>query len=354
MICSFSNALRCRIGLSSVFFLLSLLLALVATESYAQNVRVYTSTDSVTVGDRFQLHIAADYPQGIRAGLPNFSQGDTTIGDLAIIKQVGFSQQSTNGSVHTDSVTYEVATFALDTARVPPISVSFVQGGDTVRAASDSFLIKVGSLVPEDADDIRPLAPLATFPRPLWPWIAGGLALLLLLGTLLYLYYRRRQPEKSPSAPAAPSVPPYTEAVTRLEKLQNMNLDNPETLKPFFVELSDLLRTYIARVSDVPARELTSRELVDLLARRNGSQDALFTPNRIRRIDITLHLSDLVKFAGQTPTASDSRAALKATRKTVKQLEEKRVEIQKQKEEQEQQNAQKNNEKTPKPQQDKP
>jgi hypothetical protein len=286
----------------------------------AQSVRVSTSADSVTVGDRFHLHLAADYPDGIRPELPDFSQGDTTIGDLQIIKQVGFPRRSTASSGRTDSVTYEVTTFALDTARVPPISIRFSGEGATMRSTSEPFVVAVGSLVPEDAENIKGLAPLASFPRPLWPWVLGGSLALILGAALLYLFLRTPDEPEEETLRPEPTVPPYAEAMTRLQELETMEISAMDSPKPFFVELSDLLRTYIARTTTIHARELTTNELVHLLERRDGPLNEIYNDRRIERIRVILRLADLVKFADRRPKPEDSLSALEATRKTVRAL----------------------------------
>lgn len=288
--------------------------------SFAQNARVSASSDSVTVGDRFQLHIAADYPDGMTPVLPDLSRGDTTLGDLTIIKQIGFPQRSTSRDGRTDSITYEVATFALDTARVPPIDIAFAEEGDTVRASSEPLDIKVGSLVRESAEDIRGITPLATFPQPLWPWVLGGGLALALAAAALYLLLRKSEDEEAVPEARNPDIPPYAEAITRLQELEATDLETLETPKPFFIELSDLLRSYISRTTAVHARELTTYELVDRLDRTDGPPKNIYTRRRIGRINTILRLADLVKFADRKPGPDDSRSALDATRKTIESL----------------------------------
>lgn len=310
---------RTSCGLRLPFVVLLLLLG-TAPYAYGQSVRVSTSADSVTVGDRFHLHIAADYPDGMTAELPNLNQGDTTLGDLTIIKQVGFPQRSNIPDGRTDSVTYEVATFALDTARVPPIPIEFSQEGDTIRSASEPMIVEVGSLVPDDAESIKGLTPLASFPQPLWPWVLGGSLALILAAVVLYLFLRRSEESADKISRAEPAAPPYAEAMTRLQQLDTMDLETMDSPKPFYVELSDLLRTYISRTTDVHAPELTTPELVHLLKRRDGELNEIYTDRTIGRINVILHLADLVKFADRRPAPEDSQSALEATRKTVRAL----------------------------------
>ena len=69
--------------------------------------------------------------------------------------------------------------------------------------------------------------------------------MLVLVGLLIYYLRERRRPPKpeAPSPLPEPRVSPYEAAIKRLRLLEKASLDAPAEIKPFFVELSDLLRT---------------------------------------------------------------------------------------------------------------
>src|SRR5690606_31722830 len=71
-----------------------------------------------------------------------------------------------------------------------------------------------------------------------------------------------------------PEVSPFDEAVTRLKRLEQVDLYQDAAVKPFYVELSDLLRTYLERRLQVPALETTTRELI-LLVRHHAETSRL-------------------------------------------------------------------------------
>ncbi len=306
--------LRCACLLAGL--LAGLLAALPATPALAQRVQAYVSADSVRVGDRFFLSLVAEHDPLAAAAFPEPTDS-LRFGDLEVLTQSTRAAYD-RGPLRVDSVVYEVTTFALDTAFVPPIAVRFTADADTFRAAAEAFTVPVVSLVPPDAQDVRDLAPIVDFPRSVWPWVLLGAVVLAVTALLGYLYWKRRKSRPAAAEPAAPArvLSPYEEAAERLNTLETYDLDDPAAIKPYYVELSDLLRLYLARRTGINAMECTSRELIRAMVYR-GTIPAEAT----ERARVVLDLSDLVKFADARPPTERSRAALADTRETIERIE---------------------------------
>ena len=295
-----------------------------ATDVRAQRVATSLSADSVTVGERFFLSVVVERGMMEEPIFPVFSGDSTTLGDLQVIREV--SRDSSYGGTarpgtRTDSLVYEVAAFAVDTAFVPPVLVRFTAAQDTFSIASQgSLYLPVISVVPRDATRLQELAPLAEFARPLWFWLMV-LAGVLLLAAVLYFFWKKRQerPEPMTSVPAPPPLSPYDEAMVRLRELEATDLRVPEAIKGFYVDLSDVLRTYLARRLGTRAKERTTRELVQNLQQYAGPvplPDEVTT--RVRRV---LELADFAKFADARPPVEAGQEALRETRTTLDLVE---------------------------------
>lgn len=297
---------------------------LVTPAAHAQQVRAYVSVDSVRVGDRFSLTVVAEHAFVENPIFPESQAGAEFFGDLEVlaIQQAG-SRLASDGVAGSriDSLVYEVATFALDTAFVPSIPVFFVVDADTSFYASYPIEIPVISLVPADADGIRDLAPIADFPVNPWPWILGILALLGLIAGLYYLWKRRREslPQTVTHVPV-PKISPIEEAISRLRTLEKeADLQDLAQIKPFYVELTEILRVYMSRRLRINAMESTSHELIHDLNRLSSGKR--ITPETVHLSKRVLHVADLVKFADIQPAPEVGHQAFRETRKILDEVE---------------------------------
>ena len=294
--------------------------------SLGQQGEAYVSADSVTVGDRFELTVVLGHdgsrnavfphemlPDSVRQAESPFSLGDF---DIINVLKSGTRPYDLGGQI--DSVVYEATTFALDTARVAGIPIGLASESDTLLAATPPVFLRIGSLVPEDATELKDLAPLAEFDRSWWPWIIGFLVLAAIAGAL---WWRRKNADDVDELdlPVEPVTPPYDEAVERLSSLAGMDLNDPEVIKPFYVELTDILRTYVARRARVPALESTTREL---LGKLRDSQAGHVVPGEVlSEIDGVLSHADLVKFADLRPLLEQTRTMVEETRHAIEGTE---------------------------------
>ena len=288
---------------------------LLATPASAQSVRLHVLADSVTVGERFSVAVAAEHAAGVQVLFPAPPDANTAVdaplraGEAELLGARRLPP-SVRGAMRVDSVVFEAATFALDSARVGPVTVQLVSGGDTTAVASPIGFVGVRSLVGDDAEPY-PLAPLAEFPRAWGTWLLTALVVLALVAALWWwLRHRRRR------TAATAALPPHEEVVLRLDMLAAALPTSPKLVKPFYVELSDALRTYLARTLDVPAREQTTRELLGTLARHDD-----VSPETHDSFGFVLRLADLAKFASVQPSAEAHETALDRAREAVAAIE---------------------------------
>ncbi len=185
--------------LSRSFRLLSaaavLVLALplrLAAPACAQDVRAYVRADSVSVGERFEVVVVAERPVWARTVFtlpPADSTGEVLQAEDVLLLRTRMDTSPGQSESGLDSILYEATTFALDTAVVGPIAVKIVSEPDTFTVSTAPFLLPVRSVVPDDAEDILDIAPIAEFPAPVWPWLL--FLALLIAATAAFLYWYR-------------------------------------------------------------------------------------------------------------------------------------------------------------------
>lgn len=297
----------------------ALALALGVAPSDAQTVRTLINTDTLAVGGRQQVTLSIRHDGSRYAVFPDGTPGEVPpgtvglVGDLELLSRISAGSRALPDASQVDSVVYEMTTFAVDTAQVAA-RVGLATEQDTAWFASLPGLIPVRSVVPEDAQDIQDLAPLVEFPRAIWPWVLG----VLIAGLLFWYFFLRRVPEDDEPEEdvwVEPAEPPFDEAMRRLQALGSVTA-TPDAAKVYFVELSDIVRTYIARRTRVPARELTTHELVSELRRR-----PVLRTERVSEVNRVLSEADLVKFADQRPAPDRARHTLEQARASIEQAE---------------------------------
>lgn len=275
----------------------------------------HVSSDSVAIGERVTVSIVAEHGPDTDVSFPAPDAGSALFGDLEVLRR----DRRRRGR-RVDSVVYEATTFALDSVRVPALPVQVSAGRDTTIRSAPARTLTVVSVVGPDAKGMHGVAPLASFPRPWWTWALLGLVGVGLLAGLAYLWWRRRRrggETGTGQRRPADDQTPYEAATAWIRQLEeSYDLADPDAIKPFYVELSNALRVYLAQEVGVAAPERTTREVVEALEQRPD------VPSKAaNRVQAVLQLADLAKFAGIRPTTDDHEKALREARAALDAIE---------------------------------
>jgi len=186
----------------------------------------------------------------------------------------------------------------------------------TISVKSEPILIHVmgveveipeASVEEEPKIEIKDIKDIREANFSLWEWIKMNyywiLLGLLILGAIFY-YIKYIHPKlKNKTIPISVKkriVPPYEIAFQKLNKLDNKKLWQSGKIKPYYIELSEVIREYIENQLKIPALESTSIEIIEALDRSKVKEEL--------RLDIKemLELSDLVKFAKYLPLSDEN------------------------------------------------
>jgi len=116
---------------------------------------------------------------------------------------------------------------------------------------------------------------------PFWVWIAGGAALALLVGLLIWwFFFRNRRAE----------LTPRQKALLALGELASAGVSGYE----FAVKVSEVLRSYIETVYGLRATRQTSLEFLEAI-----QANRVFSEEEKQAMAEFLETADLVKFARQ-------------------------------------------------------
>ena len=190
-----------------------------------------------------------------------------------------------NQPYFTDSIIIDVATVAVDTTK------------------QQMYPIKAIQKEPFSFDDLKAY---------IW-WI---LAFLALLGLILYFIFRKK---KSPEEIIA-GIPPYELALKRLKELDQKQLWQKNKIKKYYVELTDILRTFIERETNIPALESTTDELIETIKDFNASSAMNIEDDTILKLKQVLSEADLVKFAKYKPLVNEIEKHRNLTEEIIEKL----------------------------------
>lgn len=127
-------------------------------------------------------------------------------------------------------------------------------------------------------------------------WIAIVVILTLLGVYYFYWRHRKKQVVEEPKI----IIPPHITAFERLKELEDKKLWQNNQIKEYYIELSDILRTYIEERFLINALEQTTDEIMMQLRLTDITEISKLT------LVPVLRLADLVKFAKENPVGMEN------------------------------------------------
>ena len=270
------------------------LLLLITTLTYSQKVSVETDTTNIRIGEQFLFKIVIKDTANVI--LPEQLENLTS---LEVVKEIktdtlknslikkylmtGFdsgafyipSQQIfiKNRSFLSDSVLINVATIAVDTTQQKVFPIKAIQSEPLVY------------------DDFK-------------PYIIWLVLILLLVGLLIYYFKTRKKPEIKETETVS-TLPPFEEALQKLQELDNKLLWQNNEIKKYYSELTEIIRVFIEKELEIPALEITTQELVSFLSDYDTPKNINLSKETIKKLNTLFQEADLVKFAKSTPLSHE-------------------------------------------------
>ncbi|WP_064965987.1 hypothetical protein [Tenacibaculum ovolyticum] len=259
--------------------------------SQSNEIKVEVDTTNIRIGEQFQYKISVNETENViipkLTNLKGLEIIDTlkidTIKNKLVQKYIltGFDsgafyipQQQIfikNQAFLTDSLLINVATIAIDTTKIKKFPIKGIKG--------EAYQF----------DDFK-----------YYVWWALGILILII--ALLYFFVLKNKKEETEDV-FVPKIPPYEEAIEKLQELDEKLLWQNNKTKKYYSELTEIVRGYIERELKVPALEITTDELIDLLNDFRDVKSIDTDKETIYKLKKLLQESDLVKFAKSKPMA---------------------------------------------------
>ncbi len=268
------------------------ILLFISAISFAQKpmVKAEIDTTNIRIGEQFNLKISIDETQNVilpkleLTGLEIIDSTKTDTLENSLIRKyilTGFDSGAfyipeqqifiKNQAYFTDSLLVNVATIAIDTTQVK------------------KFPIKSIKSEPYTFDDFKIYLYLL-------------LAAIAIIGFWIYWFVIRKQKQRKEEK-TYKVLPPFEEAIYKLNELDEKLLWQNNKVKEYYSELTEIIRGFIERELKVPALENTTDEILEALKNFEDAETIQVSKETLKTLQELLHEADLVKFAKSKPLA---------------------------------------------------
>jgi hypothetical protein len=260
----------------------------------------------ITVGDVIPLTLRVTHPAGWRVIPPTL---EVQWGDFEVRGQSVPEILTNPDGTQTTIQEIKVARMRPGDAQTPALTVSVADDQGSLSSLEVAPVpVTVRSVLVEGDTNLREIKPqteLVSESRPYWPLAAAGaLGAAGLIGYGVQ-HWRRRKPVDRRT--------PRQRTLDSLAALSAQNPGTPAEIKASCALLADCLRDYLAAVTPMPARDLTTRELT------NRFKDQEIPPAWSAQVVEILQVCDGVKFANQDLGGASLQAMISTTRHLVEQ-----------------------------------
>ena len=291
---------------------------------FSQNNIIETSLDTniILIGQQTNYTISA-YIENENIDKIQFPViQDTLIKDIEVIDQETDTIRS-ESFVELHKM-YTITSFDTNYYIIPELNV--VIGLDTVKTQKQMLSVTIQKVNQETLNDIKANIEfeynLSDYTDLLVNWILLNkwwiISMLLLVVTLIIVWIKFKK-KRTIIKEVIKLDPAHIEAYISLMKIKEMKQWENDNLKPFYSEITEVLKRYLNRKYNVLTYEKTSKEIVKSLQFINLTKNEVFILKKL------LTLSDLVKFAKEKPIESENIEVINMCESWIKNIENKEL-----------------------------
>jgi hypothetical protein len=203
---------------------------------------------------------------------------------------------------------FKLTMFDTGNVFIPPMPFSYRNRSDTLQriAYSNPIPLSIVAIPFDPKGDIKDIKPPLNAPWKFEDFLPYLIALLILaLAALGYYYYRKWKKRRAEGfVPVKPSIPPGQVALVALRTLEEKHLWQQGKIKPYYSEVTEIVRRFVEDQYGVMALESTSDEILTQLLKLPEAQALL---KEFRSFFTT---ADLVKFAKYLPAPEEHEREL--------------------------------------------
>lgn len=267
-----------------------------------------------TTGDLITYRVVVDYDPAYEVEIP---EPGAEIAGFRIV-DAGGEPPRREGERLVEERWYRLRADLVGSYVLPPVAVAYRPSTPTAESGSDeaqtvetsAIFVEVESVLTADdgADDIRGLKPLRRV-KSRFPWLPVSLAAAALAIAALAWRRWRNRPRL-----AIPAPPAHEVAFAALDRLRRVDADDPEAVRRFHFELSEVVRAYVEGRFGLNATDLTTEEILAWPPRL-----AELTEPQRQALERVLIDTDRVKFAKHRAAPEEIEATYERTLRFVEE-----------------------------------
>lgn len=298
----------------AIFIIISLLTLSAQLSFGAPVIKAHLDSSTLIMGKIGTLQLLVEEPKDAKGYFELFRQlpergyvgvcGDSI--ELRIPKVLDTIDAGIN-----KKILYAVPVQAFDSGTYVLPEFAYIIGEDTAR--SNIVTLQVVPVNAKADEPINDYAGTADPEDPSWfdwvpDWVLDFWWLIIICIVLIcvILYLLRRYKRVGHILPKKPEPTPYEEAIAALSELKKKKLWEQGFEKEYFTDLTEILRKYLYRRFNINAMEMTSREIIQSLAKNPETHDKRAYFRKI------LDMADFVKFAKVRPLPDDNIASFES------------------------------------------
>ena len=281
---------------------------------FVGQIRVSAVLDSskIRIGEQVKLDIYVNYDasqRDLKIQWPSI--GDTITGKVEVVSITPIDTtipDKNNPTIYQQH--QQILVSAYDSGYFAVPGFKFIVNDDTTRPFFTETLLLEVHTVPTDTSitktkDIKP-----PFNEEFnWKWyldyIYWGIGIIAFIATIILLtvYFTKRN-KQVVIIPEKPKIPAHITALATLEKIRAEQVWKEGQVKEYYSSISDAVRLYIEERFNVNALESTTDEIM------KAFRTQVVDKQSKEKLEQTLTLSDLVKFAKLTPIEDEHKFTL--------------------------------------------
>jgi hypothetical protein len=290
------------------------LCSILSLPALAQNASVKARVDAakITVGDQVKLFIEATH--NAKQSRLEWAVIPDTFNSLEVVEK-GKIDTTQQGDIITYKQRLLITGFDSGSFKIPAFTFPVIPGSGTpYTLATDSFQLLVQTVPVDTTKGYKGIKEIITV-KSTWRdyiWLIAAGALLVLLVAIVVIYFLKNKKTAIPTPlPKKPVETPQERAMRLLNELEQQQLWQGGRIKEYYVQLTDILRSYIEERFHTPALELTTDEL---LQKAKMHPELRIYYDQLANI---LYTGDLAKFAKAQPLPHEHTSTMDLTRQLI-------------------------------------